>query len=195
MRVAGVVLAAGRSERMGRSKALLEIGGETFLERAIGILADGGCADVVAVLGRGEAAGRAGTLARGRGADPVENPRGGEQIDSLRVGLAAVPADAAAAVVLPVDHPLTDAGTVAALIAGFEASGAPIVRPVYRDRPGHPVLFARALWPELADPTLEGGARDVVHRHVAEIRDVVIEDRGVSVDVATPADYRREVDR
>lgn len=195
MKIAGIVLAAGRSERMGRSKALLEIGGETFLERAIGILADGGCEEIVAVLGRGEAGGAAGELARGRGAEPVENPRGGEQIDSLRLGLAAVPADAAAAIVLPVDHPLADAGTVAALIAEFEASRAPIVRPVYRDRPGHPVLFARGLWPELSDPDLEAGARDVVHRHVEAIRDVPIEDRGVTVDVDTPADYRREVQR
>lgn len=192
MKVAGVVLAAGRSARMGRPKALLEIGDRTFLERAIGILERGGCSDVIAVLARGEVEGRAGELARAHGAKPVENP-GGEQIESLRMGLAAVPADAAAAVVLPVDHPLADAGTVAALIGEYQATRAPIVRPVYRDRPGHPILLARVLWPELADPALEHGARDVIHRHAEEIHDVPIDDRGVTVDVDTPADYRREI--
>ena len=194
MKIAGIVLAAGRSARMGRPKALLEIGDRTFLERAIGILERGGCSDVIAVLGRGEVSGRAGELARAHGAKPVENPGGGEQIESLRLGLAAVPADTAAAVVLPVDHPLADARTVAALIGEYEATAAPIVRPVYRDRPGHPILLARALWPEFADPALEQGARDVIHRHAGEIHDVPIDDRGVTVDIDTPAEYRREID-
>jgi molybdenum cofactor cytidylyltransferase len=149
MKVGGIVLAAGRSSRMGKSKALLDIDGETFLERAIGILLGGGCESVTVVLAPGEAAGRPGDLARARGAGPIENPlEGAEQIDSL---------------------------------------------PVYRDRPGHPVLFARAVWAELADSDLEEGARDVVHRHAEEIRDVAIDDRGVTVDVDTPDDYEREV--
>ncbi len=192
MKIAGIVLAAGRSARMGSPKALLEVGDRTFLERAIGILERGGCADVIAVLGRGEVVGRAGELARAHGAKPVESP-GGEQIESLRLGLAAVPADAAAAVVLPVDHPLADARTVAALIGEFEATGSPIVRPVYRDRPGHPILLARGLWLEFADPALEEGARDVIHRHAEEIHDVPINDRGVTVDIDTPAEYQREI--
>lgn len=194
MSVGGIVLAAGRSSRMGESKALLEIGGETFLERAIGILLEGGCKTVAVVLAAGEASGRPGELARGRGARPVENPlENAQQIDSLRVGLEALPDDAEAAIALPVDHPLANAGTVAALIRTFRSSGGPIVRPVYHDQPGHPVLFARELWAELADPDLEEGARDVVHRHAEQIRDVAIDDRGVTVDVDTRDDYEREV--
>jgi CTP:molybdopterin cytidylyltransferase MocA len=194
MKIGGIVLAAGRSSRMGKSKALLEIDGETFLERAIGILLGGGCESVTVVLAPGEAAGRAGDLARARGAGPIENPlEGAEQIDSLRLGLEALPGDAEAAITLPVDHPLANAATVAALIRTFRSTRAPIVRPVYRDRPGHPVLFARAVWAELADSDLEEGARDVVHRHAEEIRDVAIDDRGVTVDVDTPDDYEREV--
>ncbi|MGH7565853.1 MAG: nucleotidyltransferase family protein [Gemmatimonadota bacterium] len=196
MKVGGIVLAAGRSSRMGASKALLEIGGETFLERAIGILLEGGCETVAVVLAVGEGSGRPGKLAHARGARPVENPiEGAEQIDSLRLGLEALPEDADAAIALPVDHPLANAGTVAALIRTFRSSGAPIVRPVYHDHPGHPVLFAREVWAELADPDLVEGAREVVHRHAEEIRDVAIDDRGVTVDVDTPEDYEREVTR
>lgn len=195
MRVGGIVLAAGRSSRMGSAKALLEIEGRTFLERALGILAGGGCEPLVAVLPEGASAARPGELATAGGAKAVENPLpGAEQIDSLRVGLAALPEDVDAAVVLPVDHPLAGAETVRALVGAFVRSGAPIVRPVYRDRPGHPVLFARAVWGELADPTLDRGARDVVHRHAGELLDVPLDDRGVQVDIDTPDDYRREVE-
>lgn len=193
MKVAGIVLAAGRSSRMGTAKPLLELDGETFLERAIETLEAGGCEPVVVVLGDGESRGPAGEIARASGARVVENPRAdAEQIDSLRVGLAALPADIDAAVVLPVDHPLAEADTVRALLRAFADGGAPIVRPVYRDCPGHPVLFARATWEELAGPDLERGARDVVHRYAAEIRDVILDDRGVTVDIDTPDEYRRE---
>ena len=194
MSVAGIILAAGRSSRMGEPKALLCVGGGTFLDRAIDILMEGGCGPVVAVLGPGEAARRPGEIARRKGAVPVENPRAdAEQIDSLRVGLTHLPDDAEAAIVLPVDHPLAEARSVRELIRAFRASGLPIVRPVYDDRPGHPVLFARGLWTELAEPDLTDGAREVVHRHAEEIFDVAIGDRGVAVDIDTPEDYRREV--
>ena len=194
MKVAGIVLAAGRSSRMGESKALLRVDGGTFLERAIDILVEGGCQSVVAVLGPGEASARAGDIARRKGAVPLENPRAdAEQIDSLWIGLESLSEDAEAAVVLPVDHPLAEARTVRELVRGFRAGGLPIVRPVYNDRPGHPVLFARRLWDELAEPDLVDGAREVVHRHAEEILDVGIGDRGVAIDIDTPEDYRREI--
>jgi CTP:molybdopterin cytidylyltransferase MocA len=192
--VAGIVLAAGRSSRMGEPKALLEVAGVTFLERAIDILRKGGCGTVTAVLASGETGRRAGDIARRKGARVVENPRADtEQVDSLRIGLEGLPEDADAAVVLPVDHPLAEARTVRELIRGFRASGQQIVRPVYHDRPGHPVLFGRALWKELTAPDLDEGARDVIRAHAEGILDVAIGDRGVSVDIDTPEDYRREM--
>lgn len=190
--IAGIVLAAGRSSRMGEPKALLEVEGVTFLERAVRILREGGCAPVVAVVPPGEAAGRMGALAAGGGGTAVENPdAGAEQVDSLRVGLAAIGPAAAAAVVLPVDHALARERTVAVLIAAFRASGAPIVRPDRGGRPGHPVLFARSVWSELSAPELDEGARDVVHRHREAIEDVPVDDEGVTVDINTPEEYAR----
>lgn len=187
--VAGLVLAAGRSTRMGTPKPLLMLEGRSFLGRAVAVLREGGCAPVVAVLPPGEMHGRMGELGRGAGAVVVENPDpAAEQIDSLRLGLGCLGQGTAAAIVLPVDHPKARVATVEALIAAWRARAAPIVRPVHAGRPGHPVLFARDVWAELAEPDLADGAREVVHRHREEIEDVPVEDGGIAVDVNTPAE-------
>lgn len=192
--VAGVVLAAGRSSRMGHSKPLLPVEDDTFLERSVATLREGGCDPVVAVVAAGEETERMSRLVEERGGKAVVNPDpDAEQVDSLRIGLEAIPAGPAAVVVLPVDFPLAGPMVVETLVRAFRQSGAPIVRPVHHDRPGHPVLFARDLWEELSAPGLEEGARDVIHRHHAEIEDVPVDDRGVLVDIDTPTDYEREV--
>jgi len=191
--VGGIVLAAGRSSRMGRPKGLLPIDDATFLERSIGVLAEGGCAPVVAVVPAGEAGEEMADLAERAGAAVVRNPNpGSEQVDSLRLGLATVGACDAVVVAL-VDYPLARAASVEAVVRAFRRRHASIVRPTHDGRPGHPVLFARGLWPELTAPDLAEGARDVVHRHHADIVEVPVDDRGVEVDVDTPEDYREEV--
>ena len=125
--VAGVVLAAGRSSRMGRPKALLPVDGVPFVERAVATLREGGCDPVVAVVGPGGEA-IAEAAERG-GARTVVNPDSeAEQVESLARGLAAIPPGPAAAVVLPVDVPLAGPAVVRTLIAAFRARGAPIVR-------------------------------------------------------------------
>ena len=194
--VVGIVLAAGRSRRMGEPKALLEIDGQTFLECAIVTLLDGGCASVVVVLPAFESASEMWEIAESAGAHPVENPNSqSHPIDSLRIGLDAAPTGSGAAAVLPVDHPVVRESTVAALLDAFESRGAIIVRPVFDDRPGHPILLARSIWDELAEPDLPEGTRTVVRRHQAEIDNVVVGDRGVLTNIDTPDDYAREVER
>lgn len=192
--VGGVVLAAGRSSRMGEPKALLETEGESFFERAARILAEGGCDPVVAVVPPGEIGERLVDRARRSGTRAVvnEDPQA-EQVDSLRLGLDTLPPDVVAAVVLPVDHPRVLATTVASLLEAFRIDGAPIVRPVHRGRPGHPVVFARDVWAELEAPDLQRGARDVVHHHRGEIEEVPVDDPGIAIDVNTPEEYEREV--
>ncbi|MFN2384364.1 MAG: NTP transferase domain-containing protein [Gemmatimonadota bacterium] len=192
--IAGIVLAAGRSTRMGAPKGLLPVGESTFIEHALAVLRAGGCDPVIAVVPPGTAAGALGDLVRSAGGRAVENPSAtAEQVDSLRLGLAAADAACQAAVVLPVDFPRGEGSTVRDLVEAFRARGAPIVRPVHAGRPGHPVLFARRVWAELGAPQLAGGARSVVDRYRAEIEEVSVTDGGVVNDVDSPADYQREV--
>ena len=188
-RIYGIVLAAGRSRRMGTPKPLLEAGGETLVEGGVRALRAGGCAGVVVVV-RGADTPEA-TLAAGAGAElVVSDAAGAEQVDSLRRALDALPADAAAAVVLPVDHPGIAAATVRALVDRWRRSLAPIVRPVHGGVPGHPTLFHRGLFDELRAPDLPDGARTVVARHEADVEDVAVEDPAVARDVNTPEELR-----
>lgn len=190
------MLAAGRSRRMGQPKALLAAAGETFLERTIAALRDGGCGEVVAVVRRpvGPEARRIAAVAGGCGARVVTVAGEGEQIDSLRAGLRALAPAAAAAVVSPVDLPQLHAGVVRALLVAFRRTGAPVVLPAYRGRHGHPVLFAREVFAELLAGPLAEGARSVVRAHAADRVEVALDEPGVLLDVDTPADYRRVVE-
>jgi CTP:molybdopterin cytidylyltransferase MocA len=194
--VVGIVLAAGRSQRMGEPKALLEIDGQTFLERAITTLLSGGCASVIVVLPPSESAQTMWEIAESTGARVVENPSPeSEPIDSLRIGLDAASSDARAAAVLPVDHPVVRESTVAALLGAFESRGSIIVRPVFGDRPGHPIVLERSIWGELAEPDLPEGTRTVVRRHAAKIDHVAVDDPGVKANIDTPDDYEQELER
>lgn len=189
--IAGIVLAGGRSERMGRRKAMLKVDGESFLDRAIRVLREGGCEDIVVVLGADEP--ELPDLATGSGVRAARGGGGPEQIDSLRAGLRALPATADAAVVIPVDHPLIEPVTVTAVIETFEDCGAPVVRVSYEGRHGHPVLFAATVFDELLSDELPDGARTVVRSHAHDLIDVEVDDPGVLVDIDTPEDYREHL--
>ncbi len=183
--IAGIVLAAGRSRRMGEPKPFLRLGGLTFLERAVRALRDGGCDPVWVVAAAGDE--RVAEAAHALGARVALNPdAGSEQLGSLRIGLRALPADAEAAAVLPVDIPEADA--VRAVVDAFRATRAPVVVPAREGRHGHPVLFARAAWPEL-DADLPDGARTVVHAHAHDRVEVPVP--ALPGDVDTPDDLRR----
>jgi molybdenum cofactor cytidylyltransferase len=195
--IAGVVLAAGASRRMGEPKALLALGGATFLARTVAALRDGGCGEVVVVAGPpgDETARRVAEEAERLGARVAVNAQpNSEQADSLRAGLLALSPLAQAAVVLPVDVPAAGAEAVRAVVDAFRARGAPIVRAAHGGRNGHPVLFARSVFPELLVEHLPEGARTVIHRHADVSESVEVAAEGVLADVDTPDDYRRLAD-
>src|SRR5688500_16788962 len=152
--IAGIVLAAGRSRRMGEPKAFLRLDGRSFLERAVRALREGGCEDVVVVAGPREddVSRQVAETALALGARVAVNPAAGsEQVAGLRVGLRSMRAEAEAAVVLPVDVPGVAAENVAALVDELRRTGGEIVVPTHGGRHGHPVLFARAAWGELLE--------------------------------------------
>ncbi len=187
-RVAGVIPCSGASVRMGTEKALLDAAGATFVARVVEALRDGGCDPVFAVVP--DAGARAAEEARAAGARVLVNLEPGEgPITSLRIALLTLDASADAVAFCPVDHPLIRSETVRLLLDGFAGERRQLVIPVHEGRHGHPTLFGRALYPELSDPGLTGGARTVVHRHIDDALLVPVDDEGVVTDIDTPGDY------
>ncbi len=186
-----IVLAAGRSSRFGRPKALAGAGETTFITQILQVLAD---ADVEERVVVGRPGDDALSVEVAKATPPArlvvnaEPDRG--QLSSLIAGLNAVDGvDVAGAIVLLVDMPLVTAPTIRRLIDASRTSNALVVRAVYDGRHGHPVIFKRAAFDALrrADPSV--GAKAVVHALGSE--DVPVADRGVVQDIDTPADYER----
>ena len=189
-RVAGVIPCAGASTRMGRSKALLDAGGRSFLSATVGALVGGGCDPVVVVVGPGQA--DEARRAKAAGAAVLENPDPGEgPITSLRLALAVLAGSVEGVAFLPVDHPQVRPETVAALVDAFRGGEAPLVLPTFRGKRGHPALLRRTLFPALAEAGLEGGARSVVHAHLDTATLLAVDDPGVVTDIDTPDAYRK----
>lgn len=178
----GVVLAAGASRRAGGPKPLARWRGRTFLDWTTAALNEGGCASVSVVLGPPH-----GETLRASVGHPLWNPapeRG--QLSSLRCAIEAHP-DADALVAHLVDHPRVQARTVAALIETRRRTGAPVVRPRFGEKRGHPYLLGRELFPRLLSETPEGGLRALFACLPAEDRpEVMVDDPGILDDLDTP---------
>jgi len=189
--IAGLILAAGESSRMGQDKALLTYGGRTFLEIIVATLHEAGIERVAVVLGHhAEQIQGAVTL---EGAEIVINrdyTHG--QTSSLQAGLRALESPSLEAIVLClVDHPLVSPDTVRRLIASFRQSGAPVVIPTFRNQRGHPALIGRALFEELKKLSPDEGANTVIRKHRDAAKFVEVGDKGILIDVDDPDVYRR----
>ncbi len=186
----GVILAAGRGERMGGvAKALLEVGGRTFLRAVVEGVRAAGLRPVVVV--GGPFVSEVAAAARVLQATVVVN----DDIDrgmasSIAAGVGVAAGDDDGALVWPVDHPLVRSDTVAAILA--RATAEAIVVPMLDGRGGHPVWFGRLHFAALADPGLgaRGGARALLAENPRVIR-VNCSDPGVRYDIDTPPDYAK----
>ncbi|MCL6505668.1 MAG: nucleotidyltransferase family protein [Bryobacteraceae bacterium] len=192
MSVAALILAAGESRRMGAPKALLELAGETFVDRLIGVF-HAYCSPVVVVTGHDANDVEAG-VRRSAQARFVRNalyPLG--QLSSLQCGLKALPEGCEGALFTPVDYPAIQPGTVARLVERFErrAPHELVVVPRCGGRRGHPVACARALFDEILSLPAEAQARDVIRRHREATAYVDVEDPGILEDADDPAAYER----
>ena len=191
--VAGLILAAGRSTRMGRPKALLTqvFTRRTFVAHLISASHEAGLTTVF-VIGQAANVELAAEVDRVGATLLVNDTPERGQLSSILVGLdAAERLDASAILVMPVDVPLVSSTVIAQIVAAANRSDARIVRATHAGRHGHPVLFKRSVFDEVrsADPSI--GARGVVRADPARVLDVEVNDPGVTLDIDTPEDYRR----
>jgi len=189
--IAGLILAAGESSRMGQDKALLTYRGRTFLEAVTQTLRAAGLEQIAVVLGHhAEEIQRATNL---RGIQVVINPdyrRG--QTTSLQAGLRALTTGALEAIVLClVDHPAVSPEVVTQLLATFRATRAPVVIPTFQGQRGHPVVIGRKLFDELLNLSADTGTNTVFRAHRDETRFAEVDDRNILVDVDNQEEYQR----
>ncbi len=189
--IAGIILAAGRSSRMGRDKALLPYRGSTFLGYLIEILRQPRIGFLRIVLGE-----NADAVRKEIAFDPAQlvvNPHPEQpQLFSLQLAIRSIPEQIVdGALVCLVDHPCIERETVRLLLDRFYQSSKRIVIPTFHGRRGHPVLFAASLFGELLAAPLAEGARAVVHKIPGYVLEVPTEDEGVILDVDDPETYRR----
>jgi molybdenum cofactor cytidylyltransferase len=187
--VSAILLAAGESTRMGRQKALLPWQGTTLLQYQLEQFASvDHVREIIVVTGHEPeriteiaAAG-----ARVRVAHNAAYRTG--KVSSITTGLAAVSRDADAVLLLGVDQPRA-ATIVRAVIDRHVSAGATITVPTHRGHRGHPVLFDRALLPELRAISEDSmGVREVMRRHGAQIVEVELADPDVNLDLNRPED-------
>lgn len=171
---------------MGRAKALLDAGGETFVARTIRIASEAVSCRPILVCGSDAPAVRA--AVGDASVTIVENPRWESGIgSSIARGIEAVAAgDAAGALILLIDQPGVSAGHLQTLVAAFRAGADPVATS-YEGRPGVPALFGRRWFEDLLRLDGDRGAREILERAGA----AVVEPETGLLDVDTPEDYER----
>jgi molybdenum cofactor cytidylyltransferase len=184
--ISAIVLAAGKSERMGSPKALLPISGRTFLENVLDAISRTSIEQIIVVVGHHQKEIEASL----RLPSVVFNPdyeKG--MITSFQAGIRALSWDASGAFLFLVDHPLVEAATIEAMIMNLSPNR--IILPTFQGRRGHPVLFSSDVLEEiLALPTTEG-ANIVVRKDPGRVVEVPVNAPGILVDIDTPEQFEQ----
>jgi molybdenum cofactor cytidylyltransferase len=186
-RVAAIILAAGRSTRMGGpNKLTAEVAGRPLIRIAVEEALASRARPVIVVTGHEHE--RVQSALKGLDVRLVHNPDFAEGLStSLKAGLAAVPAEVDGAVVCLGDMPHVRAALIDKLISAFDPErGALVVLPTLDGKRGNPVVWSRRFFPELM--ALEGdvGARHMIGRYAEAVTEVPVTDPSALVDVDTP---------
>jgi len=186
--IAGVVLAAGTSSRMGRNKLLFDLAGEPLVRRAVRTAIAGGLDPILVVLGHDPEAVR--HALAGLPCRFVANARYAEGMNSsVCAGFEAIPRRVAAGVVLLADMPLVDADMIAAVVARYRDSDALLVLSDYDGVNAPPILINRSLFGELVS---EGkGCGKLLRRIHPDKATDISWPAAVVADLDTPEDYER----
>lgn len=192
--IAAVVLAAGLSERMGRFKPLLPLGSCRIIERVVTLFQAAGVSDIVVVTGHRAAEVRQAIAPLN--VHCVENPNYHQDMfASVRVGLRALTGQSRAFFIHPADTPLVRPQTVQRLMAAFWDTSAAVCYPIFSGRRGHPTLIDTGLCDAIQQWSGVGGLRAFLRRREAESLDLPVADEAVLLDLDSPDDYRRMLDR
>ncbi len=190
MHTAALIVAAGMSSRMGDFKPMLSIGSISVAQRVVATLHKAGVNKIVMVTGFNAVA-----LERHLAGSGIiflrnENYEKTQMFDSVKIGLSYLADKCDQVLFTPVDVPLFTAKTVRAILE----SGASLACPVCENQPGHPILLASRLLPEILNDCGEQGLRGAIERCSAELVQVEVNDPGTIHDADTPEAFSALVD-
>lgn len=183
MSISAIVLAAGKSTRMGQPKMLLPWGNTTVLGKVIETIRSAGIEEIVIVTNS--------EIARQvlEYQAPIAINDSGEMLSSIQIGLQAQKASAEAALLCLGDQPQIEEGSARSVCEAFQKTKSNLVVPSYRMRRGHPWLAARPLWGEILAMREPETMRDFLNRHNDEIHYIECGTPTILQDVDTPEDY------
>ncbi|HSZ54861.1 MAG TPA: nucleotidyltransferase family protein [Tepidisphaeraceae bacterium] len=191
--ICAIVLAAGRSRRMGTQKLLLPFAGKTVIAHIVDQLLASKVGHVLVIVGaEAEAVGAA---LGGRQITLVRNPDpDAEMLSSVRCGFASLPNDCAAALIALGDQPSITPDIVDQLIERFLTGSHGIVVPFHDGHRGHPMIVSARYRDEIMDQHDDSGLRGLLDAHAAEVFKLPSGD-SVLEDMDYPEDYRRALAR
>lgn len=192
-RVGAIILAAGKSTRMGEPKQLLRLGQSTVLERTLENIRGAGLDEIVLVLGSSAEAIRQHLPASAFEALTVVVNEGYDQgmAGSLREGLSVVHPQIDAVLIVLADQPFIRPETLDQIVDRYRRSKAQIVIPTYKGSRGNPVLLDRSVFPQIEALNGDIGCRAIFGSHSDGIVKVEVEDNGILLDIDDKADYER----
>jgi CTP:molybdopterin cytidylyltransferase MocA len=185
--VAAVILAAGRSHRMGAFKPLLPFGKQTVIESCIDYLRKAGIENIVVVLGHHAEEVRA-RISHLNVLCAMNSEPDSEMNVSIAVGCSELPPTAKATLIALADHPAVPPAVVSTLIETWR-NGASLVIPTWQNRGGHPVLIDLRYRTELQNLDPNRGLRSLFDAHRDELKRVPVDSPYVARDMDTWDDY------
>ncbi len=188
--MAAVVLAAGRSERMGAFKPLLPFGPLTVVDSCIKNLRDGGVETVVVVIGQNARAELLRSHLEAAGVIIAINPDPASEMSaSIAAGVDVLPVSTQAVLINPVDHAAVPGEVISLLINEWE-NGAQLVKPTWNEHGGHPVLIDMRFREKLRNLDPERGLKALFQTQVDQVRRLAVNSNYVARDMDTWDDYR-----
>lgn len=190
--VSAVILAAGKSSRMGQDKLKMPVEGETMLEITLKRVIEAGVEDIIVVAKPGSEWFKS---LEGYPCRVVESPDYSTGMaESLKAGLNSVSARSQAVLFVLADQPFVPRSVYELLINSYRSSLKLATCPVYRRQRGNPVIFDRRTWPDLFKITGDQGGKSVIEQLPAEELNLVpTESSEILQDIDTPADYNTAV--
>lgn len=190
--ISAIVLAAGRSQRMGAQKLLLPFGSKTVIAHIVDQLTASSVDEIYVVIGcQGK---RVSQELSDRPVYIVNNPNyESGMLSSVRCGLEAINQKCRTVLVALGDQPSVTTKLIDQMVHIFACSEKQILVPLYDNRRGHPIIFSSVYRGEISANYDDVGLRGLLHAHKEDIFELPVAEAGVLSDMDYPEDYQREI--